>query len=338
MDTIQLIGATMGLGFVAGIRLYATVLALGLAIRFGWLHPGAVGAPLEILAHPAVLTAAGVAYLAEFLADKIPWIDSVWDTFHTLIRPIGAAVLAATVLGDINPVVRLTLILLCGGVAFASHSSKAAIRLVVNHSPEPFTNIGLSLAGDVLAPFGVWLSLSHPVFVLLVVLTFLTGFVWLMPKVFRSMRLQIAALLAWFRTGGRPRRGASLIEPFAALKPEVSNALQVVAMHAAPLPESHARPAIRCLGEMTPALGIRAAATKSIKGLHNSLGYLVIGNDALAFVARRRFGQRVHRIALAELKCAEWKKGVLMNRLILSTSTTDQAFFVFKNIDPKGSC
>src|SRR5262249_29175409 len=188
------IGAAIGLGFVAGIRLYATILALGLAIRFGWLYLGAVGQPLQVLAEPAVLIAAGVAYLAEFFADKVPWVDSLWDAFHTCIRPLGAVILAAAALGRFDPVLRLTLVILCGGVAFASHSSKAAARLVVNHSPEPFTNIGMSLAEDAFAPFGIWLSLSHPVAVLLLVLTFLGGFVWLMPKIFRAIRRQFVAL------------------------------------------------------------------------------------------------------------------------------------------------
>ena len=201
METIELIGSTMGLSFVVGIRLYATVLALGLAIRFDWLHLGTIGEPLRFLAHPAVLIAAGLAYLVEFFADKIPWVDSVWDSFHAFIRPIGAAVLASTVLGDMNPVLKLTLIILCGGVAFASHSSKAAARLVVNHSPEPFTNIGISFTEDAFAPFGVWLSISHPLVVLSLVLAFLGGFVWVMPKVFRSVRPRLVSVWEWLRRG-----------------------------------------------------------------------------------------------------------------------------------------
>ncbi|HTW64803.1 MAG TPA: DUF4126 domain-containing protein [Bryobacteraceae bacterium] len=208
METIELIGSTMGLSFVAGVRLYATVLALGLAIRFDLLHLGTIGEPLRVLAHPAVLIAAGLAYLAEFFADKIPWVDSIWDSFHTFIRPVGAAVLAAAVLGDMNPVLKLTLIILCGGVAFASHSSKAAARLVVNHSPEPFTNIGASLAEDTFAPFGVWLSISHPLLVLGLVLAFLGGFVWVMPKVFRSIRARIVAVGEWLRRRDNPSQKA----------------------------------------------------------------------------------------------------------------------------------
>ena len=88
MEQLALIGSTLGLGFLAGIRLYATVFLLGLAIRLGWFHPGAGSAELMVLAHPAVLIASGLACLVEFAADKIPWLDSLWDSFHTFIRPI----------------------------------------------------------------------------------------------------------------------------------------------------------------------------------------------------------------------------------------------------------
>ena len=115
MDTIELIGATMGLGFLAGVRLYATILTLGLAIRFGWFHPGPMAEPLRILAEPMVLIAAGVACAIEFFADKVAWVDSIWDSFHAFIRPIGAVVVSAAVLGSFDPVLKVTLIILCGG-------------------------------------------------------------------------------------------------------------------------------------------------------------------------------------------------------------------------------
>jgi hypothetical protein len=103
MDTLALIGSSMGLGFLAGIRLYATVFALGLAIRFGWYHPDAGAAGLLVLAHPAVLTASGIACLIEFVADKVPWVDSAWDSIHTFIRPIGAVLLASAAIGNFDP-------------------------------------------------------------------------------------------------------------------------------------------------------------------------------------------------------------------------------------------
>lgn len=343
MDMIALIGSTLGLGFVAGVRLYASVLALGLAIRFGWLHLGAGTESLQILAHPAVLTAAAIAYLAEFFADKIPWVDSVWDSFHTFIRPIGAAVIAAAVLGNINPALKTTLIILCGGVALASHSSKAATRLLVNHSPEPVSNIAVSLFEDALAPFGIWLSLKHPEIALSLLALFLCVFGYLAPRVYRSTRLQLVAIAAWMKPGTRKGRPGAAISPL--LKPELSNALSVVASNASPIPEPYARCFKRALkrdldrasesapGEDGSVAGIRVAATKSIRGLRNSVGYLIVEGSHLAFVARRGLRYRVHRIELGDLIDAEWKRGLLMNRLILHGSKGYSAFYAFKDLD-----
>jgi hypothetical protein len=194
MDTLELIGSTLGLGFTSGLRLYATVLAVGLAIHFGKLHLSHAQESLKILAEWPVIGAAGVAYLAEFFMDKIPWVDTVWDSFHTFIRPIGAVVLAATMLGSVDPALRVTVAILCGGVALASHSSKAAARVAINHSPEPFSNIAASLAGDLLAPIGVWLSFSHPLVVMAFVAIFVAIFLWLAPKVFRALSTPFVAL------------------------------------------------------------------------------------------------------------------------------------------------
>jgi len=158
LETIEIIGAAMGLGFVSGLRLYATVLVLGLLILSGaapdWMTTGEAAA----LSNPWVLLAAGAAALAEFIADKVPWFDTVWDSFHSVIRPIGASILAAETFGSLDPVLKLFTVLLCGGMAITSHGSKAASRLIVNHSPEPFSNIVLSLFEDVLVPGGVWLD------------------------------------------------------------------------------------------------------------------------------------------------------------------------------------
>ncbi len=333
MDTIELIGSTMGLGFLAGVRLYATILTLGLAIRFGWFHPGPMAAQLRILAEPMVLIAAGVACAIEFFADKVAWVDSIWDSFHAFIRPIGAVVLSAAVLGSFDPVLKVTLIILCGGVAFASHSSKAATRLLVNHSPEPFSNIAISLAEDALIPFGVWLSLRHPQIVLGLVLAFLVVFFWAAPKVFRAVRLQFVAFIIWLGVGEHTRADAPSLESLAGLKPDVDGALKIVADHAVPIVASDAQKVQRALGLETPAVGIRAAATDSIRGLGNSVGYLVVGADHLAFVARRGLRQRVHRIKFADIDHAEWKRGLLMNRLVLRTARGEQAFYVFKDVE-----
>jgi hypothetical protein len=335
VDTIELIGATMGLGFVAGIRFYATILTLGLAIRFGWFHPGPMAAQLHILAEPMVLIAAGIACAIEFFADKVPWVDSLWDSFHAFIRPIGAVVVSAAVLGSFDPVLKVTLIILCGGVAFASHSSKAATRLLVNHSPEPFSNVAVSLAEDALVPFGVWLSLRHPQIVLGLVVIFLAIFFWAAPRVFRAVRLQFVAFIVWLGAGEHVKQIEASQENqefLASMNPEVAAALKVIAQHAAPIVASDAQKVQRALHLAAPAAGIRAAATDSIRGLGNSIGYLVIGGGDLAFVARRGLRQRVHRIKLADMELARWKRGLLMNRLIVQTSKGEQAFYVFKDV------
>lgn len=187
MDVVRLLGSVLGLGFVAGLRLYGTVLVIGLSIRYGLFHPSGELAGLAVLADKRVLIVAGIAFVLEFFADKILWFDSVWDSFHTFIRPIGAAVLAATAVHDIEPATKVAIVILCGGVALASHSSKAATRLAANHSPEPFSNIALSIAGDLFVPFGVWLALQHPLVSLAVIVGFIGVFVWFSRKVFRML-------------------------------------------------------------------------------------------------------------------------------------------------------
>jgi hypothetical protein len=292
-----------------------------------------MAAQLRILAEPMVLIAAGVACAIEFFADKVPWVDSVWDSFHAFIRPIGAVVVSAAVLGSFDPVLKVTLIVLCGGVAFASHSSKAATRLLVNHSPEPFSNIAISLAEDALIPFGVWLSLRHPQIVLGLVLTFLAIFFWVAPKVFRVVRLQFVALMIWLGVGEHTKQNEANEENFASLNPEAAAALKIIARHAAPIVASDAEKVRRALRLDAPAVGIRAAATDSIRGLGNSIGYLVIEADDLAFVVRRGLRQRVHRIKFADMEQAQWKRGLLMNRLVLPTTRGEQAFYVFKDVE-----
>ena len=194
MDPITLLGTALGLGFAAGLRLYATVLALGLALRYDLLALPAPLKPLELLAHPVVIGVAAVLYVAEFISDKIPWFDSAWDAVHTFIRPVGAAALGFAAFSEIDPLARTVLVLVCGGVALTSHISKAATRVAVNHSPEPFSNWGLSLAGDAAVPALVWLTVANPLLVLAVVIIALIVAFWLMRKTLRLVREGFAAL------------------------------------------------------------------------------------------------------------------------------------------------
>ncbi len=187
MDAIATLGALVGLGFVSGIRLYSTILALGLGIRFGYLDVPPALAHLEVLAATPVLVVAGVVYAVEFVADKIPIVDSLWDAVHTFIRPVGAAFLGMAAIGPVDPGIKLAIALACGLVALSSHSAKATTRVAVNTSPEPFTNAGLSLAEDGLVLGGVWLAIEHPFITLAVVMVAVFLIVWVVAKLFEMV-------------------------------------------------------------------------------------------------------------------------------------------------------
>ena len=194
MDPIATLGALLGLGFVSGIRLYSTVLAIGLGIRFGFLDLPTGLAHLDVLASTPVIAVAATVYTVEFVADKIPLVDSMWDAVHTFIRPVGAAVVGATALGPVDPAISLAAALLCGFVALSGHGAKATTRVAVNHSPEPFTNAGISLAEDGLVIGGVWLALEHPLIALGVVAILVVLSVWLIWFFFSMVRRFVRTL------------------------------------------------------------------------------------------------------------------------------------------------
>ena len=159
LDAIQLFALAAALGWASGLRLYLTVLLVGIAGHWGWiaLPPG-----LQVLTSPLVMGGAAVMTLVEFLADKIPLVDSAWDALHTLIRiPAGAALVAGLFsgwAGDQGQAWTVVAALAGGGLAAAAHTAKASTRAAANTSPEPFSNIGLSLAGDVAVPTMLWLA------------------------------------------------------------------------------------------------------------------------------------------------------------------------------------
>lgn len=165
MDLTTL-GFAVGSAWLSGINLYATVFILGILQRFHFAHlPG----DLSYLEHSWVLILSGSLYVVQFIADKIPAVDSAWDIVHTFIRVPAGAILAATAFAHFDPSVRLAAMLLGGGVALTSHSAKTTSRLVANTSPEPFSNVALSLAGDAVTVGGVALMTHYPVVVLVLV-------------------------------------------------------------------------------------------------------------------------------------------------------------------------
>jgi uncharacterized membrane protein len=183
-DLFSTLGFAMGSAWLSGINLYATVVTLGLLQRFNLVHlPG----DLDFMQQWWVLILAGVLYLIEFAADKIPAVDSIWDAIHTFIRVPAGAVLAASAFAHFDPSVRLVALLAGGGVALSSHGMKAATRVAANTSPEPFSNILLSLFEDAVTIGASVLMAFHPLVILGVVAVFLIIAVWLARRISRAL-------------------------------------------------------------------------------------------------------------------------------------------------------
>lgn len=184
LDTAQLIALAGALGWASGVRLYLVVLLTGLAGYLGWV-PLPQG--LHLLANPVVLGVSGFMVFIEFFADKIPGLDSLWDVVHAVIRiPAGAALAAGVFSGD-SGTMSLIAALLGGTLATASFSAKATARAAINTSPEPFSNIGASLAEDSLVPAGLWLALAHPLVFIPVLVVVLVLSVWLIRVCWRFL-------------------------------------------------------------------------------------------------------------------------------------------------------
>jgi hypothetical protein len=184
-DLPQLLAFAAVLGFASGIRLYAVLLIVGLVGFAGWVHlpPG-----LQVLSHPAVLIIAGVMFVAEFFADKIPALDTLWDAVHTFIRIPAGAALAAGALGADHATWAVIAALLGGTLAATSHFTKAGTRAAVNTSPEPFSNVLVSGVEDVAVGGLLWLVMKFPLVAAAVVLLLLLAAAWLLPKLFRFVR------------------------------------------------------------------------------------------------------------------------------------------------------
>jgi hypothetical protein len=167
IEALSALGRTLGFSFAAGINLYATVAILGLASRYGWVS---LPEQYRVFDNDLIIGAAIVMYVIEFFADKIPWVDSVWDAVHTVIRPIGGAVIAIATLGDASPTVEGLVALLGGTLAAGSHFTKAGTRAVANTSPEPFSNWILSIAEDIFVVGLGFITLKYPLVAALIVL------------------------------------------------------------------------------------------------------------------------------------------------------------------------
>jgi hypothetical protein len=204
LDTPQLLALAAALGWASGIRLYAAVFLAGLAGFMGFveLPPG-----LQVLRHPAVLGVSGSMFFVEFFADKIPFLDTIWDTVHTVIRIPAGAALAAGALGADSAAMGWIAALLGGGLAATSHAAKLTTRAAVNTSPEPFSNVAVSLFEDGFVIFMLWLSATHPVIFWIALAVTLVVAVVLMIVLVKFLRA-VAIRLRDFFDGRRPPQGS----------------------------------------------------------------------------------------------------------------------------------
>jgi len=195
MERLHLLGVALGLAALAGINLYLTVFVTGLAIHFHWITLAPAYQSLEVLGDPAIITIAGILYFLEFFADKIPWIDTAWDAVHTVIRPVGGALLAIQMLGRPSPALAVIVALLAGGTSLVTHTAKAATRLATNTSPEPFSNIALSFGEDAAVLGGLALLQYNPAVALLIFALAIAAFFYFAPKILRATKAKIWLIL-----------------------------------------------------------------------------------------------------------------------------------------------
>ena len=313
MDELKLLGVALGLACLAGVNLYLTVFVTGMAIHQHWIVLSPQYQSLAVLGHPLILWIAGALYVLEFFADKIPWVDSAWDTVHTIIRPIGGALLATRVLGDPSPTFDVAVALLAGGASLVTHSAKASTRLVTNASPEPFSNIALSLAEDVAVVGGLALIHFNPLLALGIFILILAVILYFAPKILRAVRVKL--WLIWKKLNG-PADGEKSVSLPQSLPSRYSAAF--------------ARDNL--LGE-TIAWAVPCIC-KRLRGVPaNVSGILVATNEdpsKLTFVARRRWGARAQAFNVQDCVATREPK-FLSENLVIATGAgkgpTLQFFF-----------
>lgn len=200
MDALNQISTTlaltMGLAWASGINLYATLFTLGYLANTGNID---LPPDLQIVANPMVMGAAGLMYFIEFFADKMPGVDTGWDAIHTFIRIPAGAMLAAGAIGDLNPAVELAAAILGGGLAAGSHATKAGSRVLINTSPEPFSNWLASVSEDIVVITGVWACINHPILFLIALAGFILLMIWLLPRIWVSIKKVFGFIINLFR-------------------------------------------------------------------------------------------------------------------------------------------
>lgn len=198
LDTAHLVAIAAALGWASGMRLYLVVFLTGIAGYLGWVE---LPHGLHVLQHPAMLVASGFMLFVEFFADKIPGVDTLWDLVHTLVRIPAGAALAASVFGADQATWATMAALLGGTLAATSHVAKATTRAAANSSPEPFSNLGLSLLGDAFVPAALWLSWTHPLALAVVLAIALVIAIALIVVLGKFLRALVRRASGWLRDG-----------------------------------------------------------------------------------------------------------------------------------------
>jgi hypothetical protein len=309
MEALVKLSSVVGLSLTSGINLYATVAVVGLATKFDMIK----GLPPEFQAfdNNLIIILAIVLYLCEFAADKIPAFDSIWDSVHTIIRPFGAALVSLAAVGEADPSVEVAVALLGASLALATHTAKAGTRLVVNTSPEPFSNIGLSLAEDVGVVGMSLLVMSHPLISLAVSLIVLVFLIRFGPGLWRAAILIIRAipvkLLSGLRGGGE-----------AGLKEFVPDSIEE-AIDVETSKDEKVQASMKCFARKVKGCG------------RNKKGYLVLTDNRLLFAFRKFFRTRVKQWKLADVEKVRLNRKFLLDVLGVKSEGKFLQFIFLKN-------
>jgi len=221
MQPLAHLASILGLSFVSGVNLYLGVLVTGLCVRFQWV----TGLPgeLSILGHPAVLITAGLLYAVEFFADKIPFVTVIWDFIHTVVRPVGGALLSLAAAGDLPPVVKVLAMLVGGTIALSTHGTKMGFRLAAHSAPEPATHAAISVAEDIGVVGILMLAYNHPITASIVLVILLALMAFIIPRIFRTLRFMLASLYgrarAWFSAASQSEVPVWVLEKALAADP-----------------------------------------------------------------------------------------------------------------------
>jgi hypothetical protein len=312
MDSLQQLAVALGLAGLAGINLYLTVFATGLAIQQQWIYLAPQYEALGILAHPVVIALAGTLYVVEFFADKVPWVDSLWDSIHTVIRPVGGTLLAIRVLGNTDPVFDIIVALLCGGVSLTTHTVKAGTRLIANTSPEPFSNIALSVVEDASVLGGLALLHYNPLITLAVLVVFLGIVLYFAPKVFRA--LKVILWLIW-----KKLNAPAADTPDAELPDHLPASIDILFSRANVLNEK--------------ILWAVPCVSGSSRGIpRNVFGYLIATRETpgrLFFVAKQGLSKVAEELDLQNYKIARESKFFSENLIFYSLQSKARYLFMF---------